>query len=169
LELLNRPIDDWHLLRFLRLPYFLSVQDLERQQAQTVSIDQLDCKGDPSGFTLGNFRLGVLGNVTYPFSSLGVVDYESGIAVGTAGISPSSVGVAYGQRIMGASITTGQLLWNVSTDTSTGLNGFFSGSTAVADHGKYAVRLNDGHWHCWICVRAQNCGVASLQVGLGDL
>ncbi len=131
-------------------PYFLSVQDVGAAAgANRYRLINWTVKGDPSGFTLGNFRLGVLSNVTYPFSSLGVVDYEAGIAVGTAGISPSSVGVAYGQMIMGASIKTGQLLWNVSTDTSTGLNGFFSGSTAVADHGKYAVRLNDGHWHCW--------------------
>jgi outer membrane protein assembly factor BamB len=39
------------------------------------------------------------------------------------------------------------VLWNITTASPFG--GFFSGSTACADHGKYAVRLNDGHWHCW--------------------
>ena len=130
-------------------PYFLTVQTLGSGASAQYRLINWTVGGDPSGFTLGKFRLGVAGNVSWPFSSSGVVDYEAGIAVVTSGITPSSVGVAYGQMIMAANIKTGQLLWNISTDTSTGLNGFFSGSTAVADHGKYAVRLNDGHWHCW--------------------
>jgi len=130
-------------------PYFLTVQTLGSGANAQYRLINWTIAGDRSGFGLGNFRLSVLTNVSWPFSSLGTVDYEAGVAVSTASISPSSVGVAYGQRIMGASLTTGQLLWNITTDTSTGLGGFFSGSTAVADHGKYAVRLNDGHWHCW--------------------
>jgi hypothetical protein len=105
--------------------------------------------GDVTFPTLINRRLGIVGNVSWPFSSLGVVDYEAGVAVVTQGITPSSTGVSYGQRIMGASITTGQLLWNVTTDITLGYEGFFSGSTSIADHGKYAVRLNDGYWHAW--------------------
>ena len=105
--------------------------------------------GDVTFPTLINRRLGILGNVSWPFSSLGVVDYEAGVAVVTQGITPSSTGVSYGQIIMGASITSGQLLWNVTTDVTKGYEGFFSGSTSIADHGKYAVRLNDGHWHVW--------------------
>jgi hypothetical protein len=132
-------------------PYFLSVQDLGASAgANRYRLINWTIAGDPSGFSLGNFRLGVLNNISWPFSSLGSpVDYESGIAVSTSGVTPSSVGVAYAQRIMGASLATGQLLWNVSTDVTKGYEGFFSGSTSVADHGKYAVRLNDGHWHCW--------------------
>ena len=114
------------------------------------------------GFTLVNFRLSVLNNITWPFSSLGVVDYEAGIAVSTSGITPSSVGVAYGYRIMAASITTGALLWNITTDVSKGTQGFFSGSTAVADHGKFAVRLNDGHWHCWDLYSGKELWVSEL-------
>ena len=130
-------------------PYFFTVQTIGSGASAQYRLINWTIAGDPSGFSLGNFRLGVMSNVSWPFSSLGVVDYEAGIAIVTAGITPSSVGVAYGQMIRAANIRTGQLLWNISTDTSTGLNGFFSGSTAVADHGKYAVRLNDGHWHCW--------------------
>ena len=131
-------------------PYFLSVQDLgSAAGANRYRLINWTMEGDVVGFSLGNFRLGVLNNVTWPFSSLGVVDYEAGIAVTTQGITTSSVGVTYGQRIMGVSLTTGQLLFNVSTDVTKGTQGFFSGSTSVADHGKYAVRLNDGRWHCW--------------------
>jgi hypothetical protein len=142
-------------------PYFLSVQSLGGQyrlinwtiQGTSIASGQ---------FGLTNFVLQVCNNITWPFSSLGVVDYEAGIAVGTSGISTPSVGVTYGQRIMGASIITGQLLWNVTTDTTKGLGGFFSGSTAVADHGKYAVRLNDGHWHCWDLQTGKDLWVSEL-------
>ena len=133
-------------------PYFLTVQSL----AGKYYLINWTVVGDISFGGPTNLRLGVMNNVTWPFSSLGTVDYEAGIAVATETISTLGTGgigagfvVSYGQRIMGASLTTGQLLFNTTTDTSTGLGGFFSGSTAVADHGKYAVRLNDGHWHCW--------------------
>ena len=105
--------------------------------------------GDVTFPTLTNRRLGVISNISWPFSSLGIVDYQAGIAVNTQSITPSSTGVAYGQMIMAASLTTGQVLWNITTDTSLGDQGFFSGSTRIADQGKFAVRLNDGYWHCW--------------------
>jgi hypothetical protein len=132
-------------------PYFLSVQDLgSAAGANRYRLINWTMAGDVVGFSLGNFRLGVCNNITWPFSSLGsCVDYEAGIAVTTAGVTTSSVGVTYGQRIMGVSVTTGQLLFNVTTDATKGTQGFFSGSTSVADHGRFAVRLNDGHWHCW--------------------
>jgi hypothetical protein len=127
-------------------PYFLSVQNLGGGNYRLIN---WTIGGDPAGFRLGNFRLGVVSNISFPFSSYNVADYEAMIGVRTESITPSSVGVAYGYRIMGVSLKTGAVLWNVTTDVSKGTEGFFSGSTAVADHGKYAVRLNDGHWHCW--------------------
>jgi hypothetical protein len=134
-------------------PYFLTVQDLGATAANAPGgryrLINWTMAGDVVGFSLGNFRLGICNNITWPFSSLGVVDYESNVAVVTGSVTTSSTGVTYSQLIMGASITTGQLLWNVSTDASKGTGGFFSGSTSVADHGKFAVRENDGHWHCW--------------------
>ena len=139
-------------------PYFQTVQSLSGKYY----LINWTVAGDPSGFSLGNFKLGVLNNVTWPFSSLGIVDYEAGIAVNTEGITPPGVGVAYGQRIMAASITTGQLLWNVTTATSTGVGGFFSGSTRVADHGKFAVLLNDGHFHCWDLYSGKELWVSEL-------
>ena len=133
-------------------PVFLAVQTLAGKNY----LINWKIVGDVAFGGATNLRPGVLSNVSWPFSSLGTVDYEAGVAVNTESITTPGTGgigqgfvVAYGQRIMGASITTGQLLFNTTTDTTTGLGGFFSGSTAVADHGKYAVRLNDGHWHCW--------------------
>jgi hypothetical protein len=137
-------------------PVFLAVQTLGSGANVQYRLINWTVIGDIAFGGATNLRLGVLGNVSYPFSSLGTVDYEAGIAVNTASITTPGTGgigagfvVAYAQRIMGVSITTGQLLFNTTTDVSTGVEGFFSGSTAVADHGKYAVRLNDGNWHCW--------------------
>ena len=109
-----------------------------------------------------NFTSRILSNVTWPFSTLGTVDYETGVAVVTASITPPAAGVAYGQRIMGASIITGKLLWNVTTDLAENTHGSFSGSTAIADHGKFAMRLNDGYWHTWDLLTGQPSWVSEL-------
>jgi hypothetical protein len=139
-------------------PYVLSVQTIGSGANTKYRLINWTIIGDYAfggGFT--NPRLGVLNNVTWPFSALGIVDFETGVAVSTASIvSPGAGGdplgilqVPYAQRIMGANIYTGQLLWNITTDVTLGTEGFFSGSTSVADQGKFAVRLNDGHWRCW--------------------
>jgi outer membrane protein assembly factor BamB len=47
---------------------------------------------------------------------------------------------------MAASLTSGQLLWNISAGVDFPL---FSGSTAVADHGKYAIRFDDAYYYAW--------------------
>ena len=140
-------------------PYFLSVQSIGGGNYRLIN---WTIEGTTVGFGLGNFKLGVRNNITWPFSSLGIVDYEAGVAVNTGSITTSSVGVTYGQTIMGASLTTGQLLWNVSTDATKGTEGFFSGSTRVADRGKFAVRLNDGNWHCWNLNSGEKLWVSEL-------
>jgi hypothetical protein len=68
------------------------------------------------------------------------------IAVTTSSITQPGAGISIDAQIMGVSLTTGQLLWNVTSGVGYGI---FSGSTACADHGKYAVRFNDGYWVCW--------------------
>jgi outer membrane protein assembly factor BamB len=59
-------------------------------------------------------------------------------------LTSPATGTSLGTRIMGASLVTGDLLFNVTTDDIT-----FSTSTAVADHGKYAVRMLGGWWDAW--------------------
>ena len=137
--------------------YFLSVQNIGTSAKPNYRLINWTIIGD-IGFPSGtNWRMGVINNISWPVSSVGTADYEASIAVTTASIVTPGAGgdplgilqVPYGQRIMAASLTTGNLLWNITTDSTKGTEGFFSGSTAVADHGKWAVRLNDGHWHCW--------------------
>ena len=124
-------------------PYALSVQTINATLGQYRLINWT------TAGTGTDLTARIMNNVSYPFSSVGTADYEVGIAVSTAGITSSGTGVNIGARIMGASLATGQLLWNVTTDLSSGQQAIFSGSTACADHGKFTVRMNDGHWYCW--------------------
>jgi outer membrane protein assembly factor BamB len=91
-----------------------------------------------------NFTNRIMSNVSYPFSSLGTADFESMVAVNVGSIIPAGAGTAQGQFVMGTSLTTGALLWNVTTNDV-----FFSTSTGVADHGRYVVRVLGGWWDCW--------------------
>jgi len=90
-----------------------------------------------------NFANRIIGNITYPFSSLGTVDYEAGVACNYGSITPAGAGSPQGQFLMGASITTGQLLWNVTT------NDIFFPTGLCADHGKVTTRVLGGWWDCW--------------------
>jgi PQQ-like domain len=132
---------------------FLSVQSLGGGNYRLINWTLGGYLAHYSGFT-EPVVVKILNNVSWPFSSLGTVDYESMIAVSTQSIPSNSAGgtesqgsISYNQRIMAANLLTGNVLWNITTDSPFG--GFYSGSTTCADHGKYAVRLNDGHWHCW--------------------
>jgi hypothetical protein len=138
-------------------PYFLSVQNLGGGNYRLINWTIGGYLAFHTGFA-EPLHVEVLNNVSYPFSSIGVADYESMIAIRTQGIQSISAGgtnpigvtgLSFSYRIMATSLLTGDVLWNITTDPTTGLGGFFSGSTSVADHGKFAVRLNDGHWHCW--------------------
>ncbi|MBE3142773.1 MAG: PQQ-like beta-propeller repeat protein [Planctomycetes bacterium] len=126
-------------------PYVLSVQTINATAGQYRLINWSITDFTQTGalVTLDNR---IANNITWPFSSLGTVDFEAGVAVSTYSIMHDATGVAIDVGIMAASLTTGQLLWNVSSGVGFGL---FSGSTAVADHGKFTVRFNDGYWHCW--------------------
>ncbi len=93
--------------------------------------------------TSTDFNTRIISNVTYPFSSLGSVDFESNIAVSSGSITPAGTGHPLGQFLMGASLSTGQLLWNVTT------NDIFFPTGLCADHGKVTTRVLGGWWDCW--------------------
>ena len=127
------------------MPFFLSIQDLGASAgANRYHLINWTWTGSLSftGFT--NLKLDVRNNITYPFSSLGTVDYEAGVGVSYTSINSPASGVAVDAIIMGASLTTGQLLWNVTAGTGYGVFGY-----PIADHGKFALRFNDGKFHCW--------------------
>ncbi len=140
-------------------PYVLSVQNLgfavpADQRYRLINWTIENNAGDWSTYSasqevVDNFTLRVKGNITWPWSSLGTVDYESGIAVTTSGISSSATGTNIGYRLRAASLSTGAELWDVTTDLSTGLETFFSAGISLADHGKFAGRMQNGQWYCW--------------------
>ncbi len=125
-------------------PYALSVQNLGGGNYRLINWTTTDYDELGKSLTMAER---IMSNVTWPWSNLGdSQDFEAGIAVDTANIVHAATGVSINVRIMAASLTTGQELWDNTADVGFGL---FSGSTGVADHGKYAVRFNDGLWRCW--------------------
>jgi hypothetical protein len=116
-------------------PYVLSVQNLGAGHYALINWTTTGSDTD--------FSKRIISNVSYPFSSLGSVDYEAGIAVSSGSITPAGAGHTLGQYLMAASITTGQLLWNVTTDD------IFFPTGLCADHGKVTTRVLGGWWDCW--------------------
>jgi hypothetical protein len=120
-------------------PYVLSTQSLTGGNYRLINWTL-------QGLSSTNFATNIISNISYPFSSVGTADYESMVAVSSSSSQPPGTGVSSIVRLMAASLTTGQLLWNISTNINYPI---FSGLTGVADHGKYAQRFDDGHWYCW--------------------
>ena len=116
-------------------PYALSVYDMGASAgAQRYRLVKWTVLGTLANLTVGTDTR-IISNITWPLSSLpATVDYEADIAVS-----------ASASRILSYSLTTGQLLANITT----GIPYATEGTPALADHGKFAQRYNDGHWHCW--------------------
>ncbi|MEM2098891.1 MAG: PQQ-binding-like beta-propeller repeat protein [Candidatus Bathyarchaeia archaeon] len=121
-------------------PYVLSVQDL----GATAGANRYRLINWTTSGSSTDFKSRIISNISWPFSSLGVCDYEAAIAVYASPITPSGLGAWYGSVIAAASLETGALLWNI-TDTDT----IYSTSTGVADHGKFAICMYDRHWNCY--------------------
>ncbi len=140
------PLTTGTLYKITDYPYFLSVQNVGTASNPSYRLINWTVRGDYIDTTkLSNISMRVLNNVTWPFSSLGVIDYESGIACVTLSVTPDSIKVPQEFYIQTADIRTGQLLVNVSS----GLGRQTMPSSAVADHGKFAVKVDDGLYHCW--------------------
>jgi hypothetical protein len=127
-------------------PLFLSMQNMGGGNYRLIN---WTIGGDMAYPNLINRRVEVLNNITFPYSSVARYDFNAMIGVRTEGIMPSSTGVNYGTRIIAVDLLTGQELWQTETDTDSGLGDDFSGSTRIADQGKFAILLNDGYFHCW--------------------
>ncbi len=126
-------------------PYVLSIQNTGNA-TNPYRLIKWTTKGTLANLTVGADTR-IVSNITWPFSSLGnCADFESEIAVSTVAINNPATLVATETQIIAASLTTGQVLWNISSGVNTGQ---FSSGIALADHGKYATRFNDGYWYCW--------------------
>ena len=118
-------------------PYVLSVQ--------TIGTKYYLINWTIAGISSTNFASCIQSNITWPFSSIGTADYESMISVTTTSTNGPGTGVTVSTQLIAASLTTGQLLWNVSSGIS---YPFFSG-IGLADHGLVAERFDDGYWYAW--------------------
>jgi outer membrane protein assembly factor BamB len=122
-------------------PYVLSVQTINSTLGQYRLVNWT-MEGNSANFTTR-----IISNITWPLSSLpSTVDYETGIAITTSSVTSSATGVATDAYITAISLTTGQILWNKTANVGYGI---YSSTTAIADQGKFAVRFNDGYYHCW--------------------
>ena len=137
-------------------PYVLSVQTINAT-ANNYRLINWTMDG-----TSTNFTSRIMSNVTWPFSSVGTADYQAGVAVTSQSISTTATQVSIGNRFIGVSLANGQVLWNVTTELVSGTQGSFSGTTAIADHGKYAIRLNDGLWHAYDLLTGQVAWVSKV-------
>ncbi len=125
-------------------PYVLSVQNVGNNTNPNYRLINWSMVGSSTNFTSR-----IQSNISWPFNSIGTADFEAMIAVTTIGISSNGTGVSIGNRLIGVDLRNGQVLWNTTTDLTSGTQGSYSGSTAIADQGKFAMRLNDGLWHAW--------------------
>lgn len=86
----------------------------------------------------------VVNNVTWPWNSIpSTIDFNVGIAAQVSGITQS--GARVGLNVQGASLRTGQLLWNSTVMDEPQ----YSGSCQIADQGKVAVLSSRGYWVAW--------------------
>lgn len=116
---------------FYQDPYVLSIQDLgSAAGANRYRLINWTTLGGSN-----NFATRVISNITWAWNALPTtVDYQAGIVVR-----------AEAARIRTYSLTTGNMLADVNTTIGYGT---FAGPP-LTDHGKFARRYNDGHWHCW--------------------
>ncbi len=121
-------------------PYVLSVQTINATASQYRLINwTLDS-------LTSNFTANIMSNITWPFATLGTADFESMISATTYSYTNTYTGTAPDPFVAAASLTTGQLLFNVSTNVPYQI---FNGVACITDHGLYALRMDDGHFYAF--------------------
>ncbi|MFC1487872.1 PQQ-binding-like beta-propeller repeat protein [Thermoproteota archaeon] len=90
-----------------------------------------------------NFEDRVVSNSSYARSSLpSRIDWETGIGAVVSNVDRG--GIRWGQRIRAYDLYTGEELWDKTVEAPQ-----FSGSAAVADHGKIAIGSMYGHFEAY--------------------
>jgi hypothetical protein len=92
-----------------------------------------------------NIGMRVISNISWPFSSLGTVDYESGIAASVVAPYNAGIGANIDANMTAVQLDTGKVLWS-------GIAGVPYNvwpSETLADHGKLSIRFEDGRIYCW--------------------
>jgi len=118
-------------------PYVISVQ--------TIGTQHYLVNWTLDGIGTGPFANQIQSNITWPFTTIGYPDYQTGISGQVYSATLPQTGVAGNVWIAAASLTTGQLLWNESS----GVGYSVFTNNEQADHGMMAVRFDNGHWYAW--------------------
>ena len=90
----------------------------------------------------------VMGNISWPRSSLGTVDYEAGLAASCSWASPPGGQWCIGVNITVTDLLTGNNLWTYMTNDTVTENAQ-SPSSFVMDRGKLAFGAHGRHWTCF--------------------
>ena len=94
--------------------------------------------------TSSNFTSRILSNTTYARSSLpNLIDWNAGLGAQVSGITIA--GAYSGITAQGFDLMTGQSLWNSTLNDETQ----YSGSCAIADHGKVVQLSQRGYYVAW--------------------
>jgi len=127
-------------------PYFLTVQDLgARAGADRYRLINWTVHGDYERLTITNVRLRVISNISWPVSSLGVLDLETGYSAVVTSIANPITGTSMDALIRIIDLKTGRLVHNFTANVPFNV----WPAETIADHGKLAVRFGDGHIYCW--------------------
>ena len=94
--------------------------------------------------THGLQKAAIQSNITWPWNSIGMLDLQSGYSAQVSSITQPASGAYFGTWIRAASLTTGQITFNI-TDPDT----LYSGSCSIADHGKVAALMMQGYYKAW--------------------
>ena len=100
--------------------------------------------------TTSNFASRVESNITWPWSSFGFAggqqDFNAGVCVDIGWVRSGPRGTTYsGTRINASSFETGEALWDIYVDGRV----MFNAGSNVADDGKVALAMDDGHFYAY--------------------
>jgi hypothetical protein len=90
----------------------------------------------------------VVGNISWPRSSLGTVDFNAGLAGTCSWASPPGPQWCIGSVVNMTDLYTGATLWSFATNDTITQN-VQSGSSFVVDRGRCAFGAHGRHWTCW--------------------
>ncbi len=120
--------------------YVLGIQDLGANVSATERYRLINWTTIGSSATL---TARIKGNTSFARSSFPSVN-DWNLGVGAIMSKSMQSGAPDKTTVTAYSLKTGQQLWNTTVDEWT-----YSGSCAVADHGKIAVLMEQGYWMAW--------------------
>lgn len=135
---------------FYKDPFVMSIQTIGSGANTSYRLINWTTAGSSTNFTSR-----IMGNVSLPFPNVifagglrgyagYAADYEANVLVWMNGLAPTGLGVYHGTWMMGADMTTGQLLWNKTYEETR-----YSTAAFTADHGLVACVMEEGNYYAY--------------------